>query len=429
MLLFNHNLPLSGGDAETKHLIALKRADELKEQISDYLKAKEKIPVGLNLQEKFEGNKQKILGLLNATEKDWDDYRWQLANRITDVELLSQIINLSPKQKEDISSVGQRYRWAISPYYASLMDADDPYCPVRLLAVPTFHEIFETDGRLDPMDEELTNPAGTITRRYPDRLIINVTNECAMYCRHCQRRRNIGEEDTPQPAQMIEESIQYIADNPEIRDILITGGDPLTMTDDFIEVILQKLRAIEHVEIIRIGSRTPVTLPQRITDDLVKRLSKYHPLFINTHVNHPKEITKESKRACEKLANAGIPVGNQAVLLNKINNDKYTMKLLNQELLKIRVRPYYIFHAKHVKGTTHFNTSVDDGIEIMEYLRGYTSGLAIPTYIINAPGGYGKTPILPQYLISRGKGSIKIRTWEGRVIDYENHETRDFEIE
>ncbi len=427
--MLDQNKPVSVLDAEQKHLIALKRADELKGRISDYLEAKKKIPVGLQMKEEFDRNKKEILELLNATEEDWQDYRWQLSNRITEVEILSKIVNLTPKQKENITRVGEKYRWAISPYYASLMDKDDPYCPVRLLAIPTFHEIFEADGKLDPMGEELTNPAGAITRRYPDRLIINVTNECAMYCRHCQRRRNIGEEDCPQPVQQIEESIRYIAENPEIRDILITGGDPLTMPDEFIENILKKLRAIEHVEIIRIGSRTPVTMPQRITDELVAMLSKYHPLFINTHVNHPKEITEDSKRACEKLANAGIPLGNQAVLLNRINNDKYTMKLLNQELLKIRVKPYYIFHAKHVKGTTHFNTSIDDGIEIMEYLRGYTSGLAIPTYIVNAPGGYGKTPILPEYMISRGKESVKIRTWEGRVIDYENHETKDFEIE
>lgn len=414
---------------KSKQQLSLERADELKKRIADFIEAKKHIKKGMDLTEENGKNRKRIMDALNCTQQQWDDYHWQLANRITDVSLLSQIVDLSEKQKRDIEKVGERYRWAISPYYASLMDRKDPYCPIRLQAIPTIFEDVDKEGKLDPMNEQLTNPAGTVTRRYPDRLIINVTNECAMFCRHCQRRRNIGEEDLPQPLSVIEDSIHYISENEEIRDVLITGGDPLTMTDAFLENILSELRKIEHVEIIRIGSRTPVTMPQRITDELIAMLKKYHPLFINTHVNHPKEITIEAKKACEKLANAGIPLGNQAVLLNGINNDKHIMKLLNQELLKVRVRPYYIFHAKHVKGTTHFNTSVDDGLEIMEYLRGYTSGLAIPTYIINAPGGYGKTPILPEYLISRGKEYVTIRTWEGRVINYTNHPTKEFTIE
>ncbi len=414
---------------DKKKSVSLDRAQELKSRISDFIEAKKHIKKGMDLTEEFKRNRERIMLALNCTLEQWRDYHWQLANRISDVSTLSQVVDLTDKHRKDIEKIGERYRWAISPYYASLMDKTNPYCPIRLQAIPTIFEDVDKEGKLDPMNEQLTNPAGTVTRRYPDRLIINVTNECAMFCRHCQRRRNIGEEDEPQPISVIDESIDYIAQNEEIRDVLITGGDPLTMTDNYLENILSKLRKIEHVEIIRIGSRTPVTMPQRITDELVSMLKKYHPLFINTHVNHPKEITIEAKEACEKLANAGIPLGNQAVLLNGINNDKHVMKLLNQELLKVRVRPYYIFHAKHVKGTTHFNTSVDDGLEIMEYLRGYTSGLAIPTYIINAPGGYGKTPILPEYLISRGKEYITIRTWEGRVINYTNHPTREFKID
>jgi len=416
-------------EAISKQRISLERAEELKKRISDYLEAKKHIKKGMELKEEYEENRKRIMGALNCTDKLWNDYHWQLANRISDVSLLSSIVDLSEKQQQAVKKVGERYRWAISPYYASLMDKHDPYCPIRLQAIPTIFENTDKEGELDPMHENLTNPAGTVTRRYPDRLIINVTNECAMFCRHCQRRRNIGEEDLPQPASVIDNSIQYIAENNEIRDVLITGGDPLTMTDSYIENILSQLRRIDHVEIIRIGSRTPVTMPQRISDELVSMLKKYHPLYINVHVNHPKEITVEAKKACEKLADAGIPLGNQAVLLNGINNDKNIMKLLNQELLKVRVRPYYIFHAKHVKGTSHFNTSVDDGLEIMEYLRGYTSGLAIPTFIINAPGGYGKTPILPEYLISRGKEYVTIRTWEGRVINYINHPTQMFTLE
>ncbi len=408
-----------------KRQISLERAEELKSRITDYLQEREKISRGLYMENEFAKSKQRILKVLGGTEDDWNDYKWQLKNRIRDVQTLSKIINLTPEEKQRISDVGKEYRWAISPYYASLIDVDDKYCPIRMLSVPSYLEIESEIGDTDPMGEEYTNPAGSITRRYPDRLIIYTTNECAMYCRHCQRRRNIGQCDEPRPKEVIKESIDYIRKNPEIRDILLTGGDPLTLPNNRLEWILKELKEIPHVEYIRIGSRVPITMPQRITDDLVNMLKKYHPIYINTHANHPKEITVDTKRACEKLANAGIPLGNQAVLLNGINNDKYTMKCLNHELLKIRVRPYYIFHAKHVKGTLHFNTSIDDGIEIMEYLRGYTSGLAIPTYIINAPKGQGKTPILPQYLISRGKDYVVIRTWEGKVIKYENYPTKN----
>ncbi|MBS4537115.1 glutamate 2,3-aminomutase [Clostridium sp. D2Q-11] len=410
---------------DKKREVSLERAEELKGRIDDYLKVKDTIPKGLELEGQYNSSKNNIIKVLKGNEENWKDYKWQLSNRISDVETLGKIIDLTPEEIKQIEEVGKKYRWAISPYYASLMDNNNKYDPIRMLSIPLGIELSDNIGDNDPMAEEFTNPAGSITRRYPDRLIINVTNECAMYCRHCQRRRNIGNEDHHKTTDIIQESIDYIRENQEIRDVLITGGDPLTLPDDRLEWILKELKNIPHVEYIRIGTRTPVTMPQRITDKLVNMLKKYHPIYVNTHFNHPKEISRESKEACEKLANAGIPLGNQAVLLNGINNDKYIMRALNQELLKIRVRPYYIFHAKHVMGTTHFNTSVDDGIEIMEYLRGYTSGMAIPTYIVNAPKGQGKTPILPQYLLSRGKDFIMIRTWEGKVIKYENHPTKD----
>jgi len=348
-----------------------------------------------------------------------------LKNRIRDVESLGRFLCLPEAEKKAIAEVSKTFRWAVSPYYLSLIDPDNGFDPVRLMAIPTILELCDDTHGLDPMAEEYTNPAGSVTRRYPDRLIIYCTNECAMYCRHCQRRRNIGEKDCATPKTTIEESIEYIRANPEIRDVLLTGGDPFTMSNQRLEEILRELRQIKHVEIIRIGTRTPVTMPQRITDKLVAMLKKYHPLYINTQFNHPVEVTEEAREACEKLASAGIPLGNQAVLLNGINNDPFVMRCLNQELLKIRVRPYYIFHAKTVRGTTHFNTSIDDGIEIMEYLRGYTSGLAIPAYIVNAPGGLGKTPILPEYLLSRGKDYFVIRTWEGRIVRHENHPSMD----
>jgi len=409
----------------TKREVSLKRSQELKSKISDYLQAKKKIQRGLENEKRILYRKEKILEKLEGDNADWNNYRWQLKNRIKDAETLSKFLNLDKDEIEHIKKVEKKFRWAISPYYLSLIDEDNKLDPIKLMSVPTKLELEDDSYNLDPMAEEYTNPAGSITRRYPDRLIINVTNECAMYCRHCQRRRNIGQVDNIKSRAIISESIDYIKDNSEIRDVLITGGDPLTLPDDLLEWILKSLTAISHVEYVRIGTRTLVTMPQRITDKLCKMLSKYHPIYINTQFNHPMEITQEAKNACEKLANHGIPLGNQAVLLNGINNDKYIMRCLNQELLKARVKPYYLFHAKTVKGTGHFKTSIDDGIEIMEYLRGYTSGMAIPTYIVNAPEGQGKTPILPQYLISRGKKSFTIRTWEGKVVKCENSETKD----
>lgn len=408
-----------------KQQVSIERAEELKGRIEDFLEARKRIPKGMDLEEEFIKRKTRILEVLDATEENWNDYQWQLTHRITDVETLSKIIFLSETEKMRIKKVEKKFRWAVSPYYLSLADPDDRYDPIRLLSIPTYKELEDTCMDLDPMGEEFTNPAGCITRRYPDRLIINVTNECAMYCRHCQRRRNIGEEDAHRSRSMILESIDYIRENEEIRDVLITGGDALCLSDEYLEWIIKQLKEIPHVDYIRLGTRSLVTMPQRITDELCSMLKKYHPIYINTHFNHPIEITKESKAACEKLADSGIVLGNQAVLLNGINNDKYIMRLLNHELLKCRVRPYYIFHAKHVQGTAHFNTSIEDGIEIMEYLRGYTSGMAIPTFIVNAPKGLGKTPIFPNYIVSRGPGYVQLRTWEGNIVKYEDHETKD----
>ncbi len=405
--------------------ISLKRAEQLSSRVQDYLEAREKIQKGFELKEVFAGQKRKIMDLFGATEDNWQDWHWQIKNRIRDAETISKILNLTDEEESSIEEIGKKYRWAISPYYASLMDENDKYCPVRMMAVPSGAEIVDESGDEDPMAEECTNPAGSITRRYPDRLIINVTNVCPMFCRHCQRRRNIGENDQAQPWEKIQESLDYIASNREIRDVLITGGDPFTLPDDQIERILQGLKAIPHVEYVRIGSRAPVTMPQRVTDQLCSMLAKYHPLFVNVHFNHPKEITEETRAACEKMSNAGIPLGNQAVLLNGINNDRHVMKLLNHELLKIRVRPYYIFHAKAVRGTGHFRTSIKDGIEIMEYLRGYTSGMAIPQFIVNAPGGKGKTPMMPTYILSWGKDHVLIRNWEGEAMEYPDQDTEN----
>lgn len=405
---------------EEKREIAIRRTEELKGRIEPYLKACEEIETGFKLAERFRRRKEELKKLFGATEEEWNDWHWQVRNRITDVETLAKVINLTDQEAEEIARVGTRYRWAISPYYASLMDPDNPRCPIRLRAVPSIKEVTDVYGVPDPMAEEYTSPAPRITRRYPDRLIINVTNQCAMFCRHCQRRRNIGEVDQPARDEEIQAALDYIRANREIRDVLITGGDPFTLEDDKIDWILTELDSMPHVEIKRIGSATPVTLPQRITQKLCDMLAKHLPLYLNAHFNHPKEVTPEAQEACLRLARAGVGLGNQAVLLKGINNDPYVMKKLNHELLRIMVRPYYIFHAKSVQGTTHFVTTVQDGLEIMENLRGYTSGLAIPWYIINAPEGHGKTPIVPQYLLSMGRDYVLIRNWEGKVFRYPN---------
>lgn len=407
--------------SEKAREISLKRAEELKGKIEDYLEKREQVDIGFNLEDKIDERINIVKEIFNASDEEWQDWKWQTRNRISDSDTLNKIVNLTDKERQEIDEVGQKYRWAASPYYASLMDPDDPTCPIRLRSVPCSKELIDKSGESDPMAEEYTNPAGTITRRYPDRLIINITNQCAMYCRHCQRRRNIGEVDKPTPQDELEESIEYIKKSPEIRDVLLTGGDAFMLSDDKIDWILTELKKISHLEIVRLGTTTPVTLPMRITDNLCSILSKHLPLYVNTHFIHPKEVTKQSQEANFKLARSGVSIGNQAVLLNKINNDPYVMKTLCHELLKIMIRPYYIFQAKEVVGTTHFVTKVEEGLEIMEHLRGYTSGLAIPTYIINAPGGHGKTPMSPEYLISQGKNKITIRTWEKKAFNYPNH--------
>ena len=395
------------------------RFTHLKESIDDYIQRKDLILTGLEDEERIEFQKKKIMNRLGASQKDWNDYKWQLANRFTDIKDFADLIGISSEAIADIESVGRTYRYAISPYYLSLIDPDDLNCPIRLQAVPSPEEN-NPEGELDPMDEAGWTPVDLVTRRYPDRLIIKVTNVCGMYCRFCQRRRLIGESDKNMTWNQIKAAIEYVRENKEIRDVLITGGDAFMLSDSMIERILASLREIEHVEIIRFGSRTCVTLPQRITDNLVNILKKYHPVYVNTHFNSPREITKESKEACERLADAGIPLGNQMVLLNGVNNDLHDVRKLNQSLLKIRVKPYYIFHPKTVKGTSHFWVRVEDGMEIMESLRGRTSGMAIPTYIVNGPGGLGKTPILPNYLMYLGAEKAVFRNWEGKIFEIEN---------
>ena len=401
--------------------ISLRRAAELKDHTASYRAAKAHISKGTDpvCIERYEVQKAKLLAVLGGTDADWADWKWQMKHRICDADALSHILDLGDEEKEEIRALGAVYRFAVTPYYLALIDPADPHDPIRALCVPTASE-FDESGEADPMAEEFTNPAGIITRRYPDRLILNVTNACAMFCRHCQRRRRIGDTDCDTNRAALDESLAYIRNNPEIRDVLVTGGDALALDNAQLEYILSSLRAIPSVEVIRLGTRTLVTLPMRIDDEFCAMVENYHPVYINTHFNHPRELTPEAIAACTKLCKAGVPLGNQMVLLEGVNNDKYIVQSLNHELCRARVRPYYIFHAKKVKGTTHFCTSIDDGLEIMAHLRGRTSGMAIPTYVLNAPGGLGKTPILPEYIVERVPEKITLRTWEGKLVEYPN---------
>ncbi|HNV43455.1 MAG: lysine 2,3-aminomutase [Spirochaetes bacterium] len=354
-------------------------------------------------------------------DEKWNDWHWQLQNRVTDPAILGEIFKWDSKRVEDIKGYLKILRMAITPYYLSLIDITDyENDPVYRQAVPTVHETNIVSADMaDPLHEEIDSPVPLITHRYPDRVLFLVTDQCSMYCRHCTRRRFAGQTDNPASPELIDQAIEYIKKTKTVRDVLISGGDPLTLGTDQLEKIIAKVRAIPHVEIIRIGSRVPVVLPQRIDEQLVNMLKKYHPLFLNTHFNHPKEITEESKKACEMLANAGIPLGNQTVLLRGINDDAMVMKKLMQKLLTIRVKPYYIYQCDLSQGIEHFRTKVSKGIEIIEMLRGHTTGFAVPTFVIDAPGGGGKTPIMPNYLISMSPKNVIVRNYEGFIAKYE----------
>ncbi|MDD2620095.1 MAG: KamA family radical SAM protein [Syntrophomonadaceae bacterium] len=395
------------------------RSSELKEYVIPYLEAVKAMPGDSVLKEQGFKRKQQILEVIGGTEENWADWKWQLKNRISDSNVLAEIFGLSDLERKRIERVSKVYRWAISPYYLSLVGEDYENSPIYRQAVPDIRELLP-GGSLDPMNEALTSPAPCITRRYPDRLIINVSNQCAMYCRHCQRRRNIGEIDQHACLEDIAQAIDYVAANEEIRDVLITGGDALLLSSHVLKYILSELHQIPHVEIKRIGTRVPVTMPQRITTELCDIIRNYPPIFINTQFNHPLEITPEAKAACDRLVEAGVVLGNQAVLLRGINDQPDTMRKLGQELLKIRVRPYYIFHAKDVQGTRHFQTSITEGMDIIRSLRGHTSGMAIPTYIVNAPGGLGKIPLMPNYLLQSRKNKVVLRSWEGKIVELDN---------
>jgi lysine 2,3-aminomutase len=364
---------------------------------------------------------QQIALYKDVNPLDWEDWHWQLANRIRDKEELAKIIRLTPEEEKGIDKAKGRLSLAITPYWATLIDPEDPNCPLRRQAVPVINEsIISPHEMVDPCAEDRDSPALHLVHRYPDRVLLLATEQCAMYCRHCTRRRLVGDrlrEEIDSPAKF-DAAIEYIKTNRKVRDVLISGGDPFVLEDEEVENLIQRVRSISHVEFLRIGTRVPVTLPQRITEKLVTMLKKYSPIWISIHFNHPKEITKRCKIACDMLADAGMPLGSQTVLLKGINDRPYIMKRLMHDLLQIRVRPYYIYQCDPVRGTQHFRTPVAVGINIMEKLRGHTTGYAVPTYVIDGPGGGGKIPVGPNYILSQAKGKYVLRNYKGKIYTY-----------
>jgi len=359
-----------------------------------------------------------------VTDDFWNDWKWQFRNRITTVEELANFIPLSENEKAKLKVVTLRYPLSITPYYLSLINLFDPDDPIRKQAVPSFEEIALSDlGEEDPLAENRDSPVPGLVHRYPDRVLIVLTNLCPMLCRHCTRKREWRHGVWVRTPDQIEAMLNYIRQHHEVRDVILSGGDPLVLSTAHLERVISRLRRIEHVEIIRIGSRFPVVLPQRIDDELCDMLSEYGPIWLNTHFNHHREITPESAAACDRLLRSGVPVNNQSVLLRGVNDSVELQRKLCQGLLKIKVRPYYLYQCDEVQGTEHLRTPVETGLKIIEGLRGHTSGLAVPAYVIDLPGGGGKVPLQPNYLLRHNKEELVLRNYENNLFRYRNPRT------
>lgn len=361
------------------------------------------------------------------TLSNWKDWKWQIKNTIRDIPTFERLsgITFPEEKREKLENTLEKFPMAITPYYLSLIEIEDyENDPIFMQSCPSEHEITITrDEMSDPLSEDLDSPVPGITHRYPDRVLFMISNICAMYCRHCTRKRRVGDcEYIPDKAE-ISKGIDYINNNSQVRDVLLSGGDPLMLDNDYLEYILSELSDIRHVEIIRLGSRMPVVLPYRIDYDLVEMIKQYHPVWLNTHFNHPREITGSSTEALRKLADGGIPLGNQSVLLAGVNDCPRIMKSLFQKLLINRVRPYYLYQCDLSEGLSHFRTPIGKGIEIIESLRGHTSGLAVPTYVVDAPGGGGKIPLMPNYLMSWSSNKVVLRNYEGVICTYKEPDT------
>ena len=354
----------------------------------------------------------------NVTEEQWNDWRWQMQNRITTLEQLQQLVRLTPDEEQAVR-LKPDLRVAITPHFAALMDPHDPHCPIRRQVIPTMAEFALDDPDLeDPLGEDAHMPVPGLVHRYPDRVLVEITDQCVAYCRHCTRRRMVGTGVMPAHKTRIEAIAQYLEAHPEVRDVLISGGAGLFLSDDLLDYTLGRFRAVKSVEILRIGTRVPIFLPQRITDKMVATLKRYHPLWMNIHINHPKELSPEVQQAVAKLADAGIPLGAQIVLMAGINDCANTMKTLVQDMVKNRIRPYYLYQCDLSQGIGHFRTPVSVGLSIIESLRGHTTGFSIPTFCVDAPGGGGKVPVMPNYLISQSDRKVIVRNFEGVIATY-----------
>ncbi len=352
-------------------------------------------------------------------DEKWNDWRWQLSHRLNTVEDFEKIFPLTASEKEALHS-DHLFRVEITPYYASLIDPNDPNDPIRRQVVPTAEEIVPFTGMMeDSLAEDMHSPVAGLVHRYPDRVLMLITTQCASYCRYCTRGRIVGDPNATFSREEFEKQIDYLKRTPQVRDVLLSGGDPLVLAPKLLEELLTRIREIPHIEVIRIGSRVPVFMPMRITDELTDMLRQFHPLWLNIHVNHPNEISAELAEACDKLSSAGIPLGNQSVLLRGINDCVNIQRKLVQALVRIRVRPYYLYQCDLVEGAGHFRTPVAKGIEIIEGLRGHTSGFTVPTYVVDAPGGGGKIPVMPNYLISASDHKVVLRNYEGFITTYE----------
>lgn len=355
----------------------------------------------------------------DTPEKDWNNWVWQQQKRIKSMDVLEKVLNVTQEERDAFAQSHEMFNMGITPYYASLMDKDDPNCPIRLQSVPKKGELFVSPVDLeDPLGEEKDMPVPGVTHRYPDRVLFYTTHNCPVYCRHCTRKRKVSDPSSAAQTKQLEEGLAYIEAHKEIRDVVISGGDPLSNSDERLEYILSRLRAMEHIEVFRLGTRNLVTLPQRITDSFVQMLRKYHPVFVHTHFNHPKECTQEAFDACARLADAGCVIHNQMVLLKGVNDDPKIVKELNHKLLMMRVRPYYIFQCDMAQGISHFRTPVEKGIEIIQALRGWTSGMAVPQYVVDGPGGGGKIPIFPQYIQGREGKKWILKNYKGDRYEY-----------
>ncbi len=350
----------------------------------------------------------------NASDVEWNDWRWQMRHRVSDVETLARYVQPTDDERAAIEATADIFRWTITPYYASLMDPVDPSCPVRQHVVPQRAEV-EPDivGVVDPLDEVGHSPVKNLVHNYPDKVAFCVTSECAVYCRYCLRKRMVGDADFMMRKDELREGLAYLREHAEIRDVLLTGGDPLVFSDQNLDWLLGELRSIPHVEVVRLGSRLPVVNPMRITPALCEILKAHHPVWLNTHFNHPKELTPEARVACERLADAGVPVGNQTVLLAGINDDAETMKALGEGLVAMRVRPYYIYQAQLIGGTAHLRTPIETGMGILRALRGHTSGFAVPTYVLDTPDG--KVPLTRDYVLGRAGDHVVMETTRGTL--------------